>query len=157
MIVCATLLIMALVRKMHIQKVNKHKFCVISTAIPLTNVFNIHSLVIKYQMSRMGMFLGMETSHNQCTMYQTHQFHLFYAPTNPPRFLLIFLRLCLCGSHYGCRLTPADWRARIRSSLFWRLKNGIRRCLPAKPWLISRYFSSWRIGLPIYTASTVQP
>ena len=45
-------------------------------------------------MSRKGMFLGMETFHNQCTMYQTHQFHLFYVPTNPPRFLLFFLQLC---------------------------------------------------------------
>lgn len=45
-------------------------------------------------MSRKGMFLDMETFHNQCTMYQTHQFHLFYVPTNLPRFLLIFLRLC---------------------------------------------------------------
>ena len=30
------------------------------------------------------------------------------------------------------RSTPADWMARIRSSLFWRLKYGISRCLPAK-------------------------
>ena len=46
------------------------------------------------------------------------------------------------------RLTPADWTARIRSSLFERLKNGMSRCLPAKPWLMSRYFSSCRMGLP---------
>lgn len=31
--------------------------------------------------------------------------------------------------------TPADWMARIRSSLFCRLKYGIRRCFPTKPWL----------------------
>ena len=29
--------------------------------------------------------------------------------------------------------TPADWMARIRSGLLERLKNGMRRCLPAKP------------------------
>ena len=34
--------------------------------------------------------------------------------------------------------------ARIRSSLFERLKNGMRRFLPAKPALMSRCFSSWR-------------
>lgn len=28
------------------------------------------------------------------------------------------------------------------------LRNGIRRCFPAKPWLMSGYFSSYRIGLP---------
>ena len=55
------------------------------------------------------------------------------------------------------RLTPADCMASMRSSLFERLKKGTRRCLPAKPWLMSRYFSSWRIGLPRYTASTCQP
>ena len=31
--------------------------------------------------------------------------------------------------------------SRIRSSLFCRLKKGIRRCLSAKPWLMRRY---WR-------------
>lgn len=37
------------------------------------------------------------------------------------------------------------------------LRNGIRRCFPAKPWLMSGYFSSCRMGLPRQTASTVQP
>ena len=38
------------------------------------------------------------------------------------------------------RSTPADWMARIRSLLFWRLKYGIRRCFLAKPWLMRRYY-----------------
>ena len=36
----------------------------------------------------------------------------------------------------------------IRYSLLKRSKNGMRRFLPAKPALMSRCFSSWRIGLP---------
>ena len=55
------------------------------------------------------------------------------------------------------RLPPADCMARIKFSLFERLKNGTRRCLPAKPWLMSRYFSLCRIGIPRYTASTCPP
>lgn len=148
---------MPLVRKMHIQKMNKHKFCVISTANPLTNVFNIHSLVIKYQMSRKGMFLGMETFHNQCTMVSNVSVPSVLCSNKSSSLSANFSPALSLRKPLRLRLTPADWRARIRSSLFWRLKNGIRRCLPAKPWLMSRYFSSWRIGLPIYTASTVQP
>lgn len=42
--------------------------------------------------------------------------------------------------------TPDDWMARIRQGLLERLKNGMRRCLPTKPWLMSRYISSWASG-----------
>ena len=33
----------------------------------------------------------------------------------------------------------------------------MRRCLPENPWLISKYFSLCRIGLPKYTSFTAQP
>ena len=32
------------------------------------------------------------------------------------------------------------WKEGGRRAKGWRLKNGMSRCLPAKPWLMSRYF-----------------
>lgn len=43
------------------------------------------------------------------------------------------------------RLTPADWIARIRSSLLVRLKNGTRRCVSTDPHILasSRLMVVW--------------
>ena len=99
MIVCATLLIMPLVRKRYVQKIEQVLF--ISTVNPHVCVLNIHNLATKFPLSGMRNFPYTEISLLRCRVCRKRRCRRCGVRGGLLRFRRVFRRLCLCGSRCG--------------------------------------------------------